>query len=283
MSREQSGLARSAHGPSFLRWAGSKRKSLPYLESVYADPGLRYVEPFAGSATVFFALSPKSALLADLNGQLINAMRWVRDRPVALHEAVAAIPRTEAAYYDARTAFNAGSPRGFANAVLFVYLNRNCFNGLWRTNQKGQFNVPYGGKEMGVTPPIELFQRCSDMLAGASIRQQDFRATLARCGQGDLIYADPPYFTATERTFIEYGRRSFGADDLQDLIEALVAAGDRGAKIALSYDASMPLSALPANWATLNFEVTRNVGGFAGTRKKYGEVLYSNFELSDVA
>jgi DNA adenine methylase len=146
------------HGPSFLRWAGSKRKSLSLLCRAYTDPKLQYVEPFAGSAALFFALKPRAAILGDLNGHLINALRAVQDQPKEVHRLLEAIPRDADSYYEVRSEFNELKPFGLHAAALFIYLNRNCFNGLWRTNQSGFFNVPYGGSEMGNNPPVGLLQ-----------------------------------------------------------------------------------------------------------------------------
>ena len=277
---ESSNLALSKHGPSFLRWAGSKRKSLALLSSAYPFPNRHYIEPFAGSAALFFSLKPPSATLADLNGHLVNALRQVRDRPQDLHRRLVSVPRNPSAYYAARQKFNQAKPYGLVSAVLFVYLNRNCFNGLWRTNGDGEFNVPYGGTEMGRNPPLELFKMCSDALQSAKLKHQDFRKTINEASGDAFIYADPPYFTSTERTFIEYGKKSFGENDLKDLIAGLKNAAKRGAHIALTYNEAMPISEIPPAWLRTRFEVTRNVGGFSGARKKQAEILYTNQPLA---
>ncbi|WP_413708573.1 DNA adenine methylase [Rhizobium sp. Rhizsp82] len=248
------------------------------MSAAYTSDSLLYVEPFAGSAALFFERAPRRALLGDLNGHLINTMRQVRDNPVNLHSMVSALSREPNEYYERRDQFNLLKPHGLEAAVLFVYLNRNCFNGLWRTNSSGKFNVPYGGTEMGNTPPLELFLKCSASLQNAKLRHQDFRITVGQAGEGSFIYADPPYFTAHERTFVEYGRRSFGRKDLQDLINGLEAAEIRGAKIALTYSDGMPID-VPSHWVQTRFDVTRNVGGFSGSRKKNSEVLYTSVPL----
>ncbi|UPK03015.1 Dam family site-specific DNA-(adenine-N6)-methyltransferase [Bradyrhizobium sp. 170] len=266
----------SNHGPSFLRWAGSKRKSLGVLSSAFSDPSRQYVEPFAGSAALFFSLQPDSGLLGDLNGHLVNAMRHVRDRPRELHKQLVALKRSPKVYYEVRDTFNTMRPNGLEAAVFFVYLNRNCFNGLWRTNSKGLFNVPFGGHEMGGNPPLSLLQDCSVALKRVRLRHQDFRKTIAEAGRHSFIYADPPYFSSIDRTFIEYGKKSFGPQDLDDLIFALREAVRRGATVALTYNESMPIKGIPKSWHRTRFEVTRNVGGFSGSRKKQVEVLYSN-------
>lgn len=267
------------HGPSFLRWAGSKRKALAQLKAAYSDRDRQYIEPFAGSAALFFSVRPNSAVLGDLNGQLVNAMRHVRDEPEKLFNRLARLPRNAKVYYEIRSEFNGMRSFGLEAAVLFVYLNRNCFNGLWRTNSTGKFNVPYGGAEMGRIPPLELFLGCSHALKRAKIRHQDFRKTIADAGSETFIYADPPYFTATERTFIEYGKRSFGGKDLDDLIISLSKAAARGAHIALTYHEAMPIEGLPARWKRTRLQIVRNVGGFSGARKKQAEVLYTSYPL----
>lgn len=266
----------TVHGPSFLRWAGSKRKSLAQLATIYSPSHEHYVEPFAGSAALLFYLRPKCGTLGDLNGHLINALREVRDRPRQIHDQLVAMRRDADTYYNVRTHFNTLEPQGPLAAVLFVYLNRNCFNGLWRTNQLGHYNVPYGGAEMGRNPPFELFQSCSEALQTIKLRHQDFRRTIEEAGASSFIYADPPYFTKSERTFIEYGRRSFGQDDLNDLVDALKQASERGAFVAMTYNEAMPLPTIPSKWTRTRVEVTRNVGGFKGARKRQCEILYSN-------
>lgn len=266
----------TSHGPSFLRWAGSKRQSLARLRQAVPNTYDRYVEPFAGSAALFFAIKPPSASLSDLNGSLVNAMRWVRDDHVAVLAMLRMMDRDCDSYYERRAELNEAKGDDVRSAALFIYANRNCFNGLWRTNRNGHFNVPYGGEAIGNYPPDSLFADCAETLKSAEIVHQDFRLTLAATGAGDFIYADPPYFTATERTFVEYGKKSFGADDLSDLIELLAQAEARGAKIALTYSSAMTIENLPDHWVASRFEVTRNVGGFKGSRRLHGEFLYTN-------
>lgn len=269
----------TAHGPSFLRWAGSKRKSLSKLATAYVDRNCHYIEPFAGSAALFFSLRPHSGTLADLNGHLINTLCQVRDFPDKVHEKVMSLQRTPETYYEIRSEFNRVTPFGLESAAYFVYLNRNCFNGLWRTNKSGYFNVPYGGTEMGGTPPLSLFKKCSEALQRANLCEQDFRKTIDEAEDGSFIYADPPYFTTAERTFIEYGKKSFGKSDLDDLVLSLCEADKRGVRVVLTYNEAMPIEGIPAHWSRTHFDVTRNVGGFRGARKRQGEVMYANYPI----
>ena len=235
------------------------------------------MEPFAGSAALFFEIAPASAILGDLNSHLINALRHVRDEPTRVHQKLLELKRNEWTFYKTRESFNGGPSHGLDQAVSFIYLNRNCFNGLWRTNLSGLFNVPFGGKEMGEYPPLKLFEHCSVLLNRAKLRNQDFRKTITQADGNAFIYADPPYFSTTSRIFVEYGRKSFNRDDLQDLIGGLIAAEQRGAKIALTYSDVMRLPGIPKHWKRTKFSVTRNVGGFSGVRRKQSEILYTSF------
>jgi DNA adenine methylase len=269
-----SSLAKTSHGPSFLRWAGSKRKSLGHLAASIDLEGRRYIEPFAGSAALFFHFRPHSGVLADQNAHLINALRMVRDFPDHVYEGMQSIDRDSESYYRVRSAFNELAPDSVKSASYFLYLNRNCFNGLWRTNKKGQFNVPYGGTAMGRHPPIELIKECSDALKNAKIEHQDFRVTITQAGEGDFLFIDPPYFHATERTFIEYGTKSFGRSDLDDLIDISISLVKRGGKVALIYSGATILDQLPPEWHRSTIDVTRNVGGFSNSRRRQSEVMY---------
>src|SRR5690348_14762677 len=130
---------------SFLRWAGSKKKLIPRLQKFWHSGYSRYVEPFAGSACLFFSLNPSSAVLGDNNPELINVYRVLRREPERMHRRLVAIPREKKSYYRWRER----NPRDLdaeTRALRFVYLNHNCFNGIYRTNTDGRFNVPFGNK-----------------------------------------------------------------------------------------------------------------------------------------
>jgi DNA adenine methylase len=129
----------------FLRWAGSKRKQLVRLSAFWSNNHSAYVEPFAGSACLFFALSPKAAVLGDANAELIELFTMVRDSPNRLYNRLVHIPRDLETYYRWR-ARDPHSLDAETRALRFLYLNRNCFNGIYRTNASGQFNVPMGTK-----------------------------------------------------------------------------------------------------------------------------------------
>ncbi len=159
-----------------LRWAGSKRKLLPDILSCIPGSTARYIEPFAGSCCVFLALQPNRAIISDLNSALIDAYKTIRRTPEEVSTAVLAMPNTESFYYQLR-ACPIEQMDEVSRAARFVYLNRHCFNGVYRTNKSGVFNVPKGTKA-GVIPTKEHFQAFAKVMRKASLRAVDFEKTL---------------------------------------------------------------------------------------------------------
>src|SRR5438094_5770958 len=148
---------------TFLRWAGSKRKLLPVLLDAVPDNFDRYVEPFAGSACLFFALGPHRAILADINADLVNVYQRLKDDVEGVISHLSSFKSNKSEYYRLRSESIARMPRA-RRAARFIYLNRLCFNGLYRTNKQGRFNVPYGGYKAGEFPSPELLRCCGGRL-----------------------------------------------------------------------------------------------------------------------
>src|SRR5580692_10615120 len=151
----------------FLRWAGSKRRLVPVLKTFWTKKHKRYVEPFAGSACLFFAIKPPKAILGDLNPELIATFIEVKYRIAAvLRELKALEPEDKEEYLRLRE-IDIATMSPPARAARFIYLNRYCFNGIYRTNLAGKFNVPYSGVRCGALPQDEVFKGCARMLQRA--------------------------------------------------------------------------------------------------------------------
>ncbi len=201
-------------GRPFLRWAGSKRKQLSRLVQFWTPNHERYVEPFAGSACLFFELAPTSSVLGDSNQALIEVYRVVRDEPERLYRRLCRIPRNLLTYRLWRQLRPESLDRE-TRALRFLYLNRNCFNGIYRTNSDGEFNVPMG------TRPGEYFSKedllaCSELLQRTTLVAGDFERTLGRVKAGDFVYLDPPFAVTSRRIFKEYGKKTFDTDDIPE-------------------------------------------------------------------
>lgn len=277
MQSETTGAVTTATMGPFLRWAGSKKKLLPVLESYWNEGFDRYVEPFAGSACLFFRLDPEKALLADKNADLINVYSAVAANPETFYKKLQAIPRNPDTYYQIRSMKLNGLSE-FDRAINFVYLNRNCFNGIYRTNSKGVFNVPYGGERAGNMPSLESFLASAERLGKARLRNWDFGTTIRHTRKGDFVYMDPPYAVESRRVFKEYGGKPFSKSDLSRLDLHLNSMENKGVKFVVSYADCRESREIGSRWKSKGVYVRRNVAGFAGARKKAREIIITNIE-----
>jgi DNA adenine methylase len=259
-----------------VRWAGSKRQLLPILLANYERSCAgRYVEPFAGSASLFFAAEPERAVLGDINGELITVYRTLRRYPERIYALLALMPRDKQTYYEVRSR-KPRMLRPIERAARFLYLNRFCFNGLYRTNEHGTFNVPYGGTRSGSLPTLDELIGSGKLLRRATLVQGDFSATLRLVEEGDFVYLDPPYQIASRRVFRQYHRTAFSVADLSRLRAELERVDREGASFLLSYADSAEGRALAAGYAKRRVRVRRNIAGFAGHRRWSYELLISN-------
>ena len=257
-----------------LRWAGSKRKLLPELLRYVPDGIKTYIEPFSGSACLFFALRPSCAVLSDLNNELIETYRIVRAHPKLVRRAVAAMPRTKRHYYAIRGAATTRLT-DIEKAARFVYLNRNCFNGVYRTNRAGLFNVPRG-KRAGELPTESSFIRCANALRKAVLVDGDFEEAVAQAKPGDFVYLDPPYAKRGSRRRGEYGYKSFDISDLTRLSHCLRTLDRNGATFLLSYACCREIRDIADEWHSRTILVRRHVAGFQEHRARVREILISN-------
>lgn len=259
-----------------IRWAGSKKKLVKKF-SVYWDASYeRYIEPFAGSACLFLHLAPKTASLNDLNSELINAYREIAINPDEVYAELQKIPVDKTNYYRVRSMDLSGCKQTFL-AARFLYLNRLCFNGLYRTNRRGDFNVPFGGARSGAMPDHQRIIEFSDALQGVDLINLDFEQFIRQTVTiGDFVYLDPPYFVAEKRVFREYGNKQFGQDDLSRLLSVLEFIDQCGAKFLVSYHANDASRKLFTTWNVCEAPVARQIAGFTGSRRIETELLVSN-------
>lgn len=214
----------------FLKWAGGKRWFTERCMHLIPETFDRYIEPFLGSGAMFFALQPKQAVLSDLNDDLINCYRVVRDAPIAIAEMLAAhhANHSEDHYYRVR----ADKPNDpIMRAAWFLYLNRTCWNGLYRVNRKNEFNVPIGTKT-AVVLDSDDFVASSRVLRSVDLENRDFERTLALAGNGDFVFVDPPYTVKHNLNgFVKYNDKIFSWADQVRLRDAVVEAARRGASV----------------------------------------------------
>ena len=260
---------------ALLRWAGSKRHMLELLESRVPRTTGRYFEPFAGSACLFFTCRPAQAVLADVNEQLLATYRTVRHRPEAVAERVHLWPADAPTFYSVR-ALNPSELDAVGRAARFIYLNRLCYNGVYRTNRAGQFNVPFG-RNTGRVPECERFVSCAAALRGVLLRVGDFETTTADAEENDVAYLDPPYTQHPEAAYGVYGYGAFQAADVERMVTHLELLDSRGVAVVLSYaDTPQLRSSLDGRWTIEEVQGYSQVAARPDARRRRTELLVTN-------
>ncbi len=220
----------------FLKWAGGKTRLLPKILPHVPEHFVNYHEPFLGGGAMFFAVRDRiggTAHLHDLNDRLISVWRAVQEDPLGLLEALTYYKAHDSKefYYAQRGAFPSTVT---SQAAWFLYVNQTAWNGLWRVNKWGEFNVPWGQRPFRGLDEERLI-RLSDALMGATITSDDFRLTLDKPQPGDFVYLDPPYLPISDTSkFFLYTEKRFRAPCLAELAVLCHALSERGVQWAMS-------------------------------------------------
>jgi DNA adenine methylase len=279
-----------------LKWAGGKSRLAPMISRAFLGPcrGL-YLEPFLGSASVYLYRRAHGeinrALLADVNPKLVAMHVALRDEPEAVIEALAAMPSLgwEGHYYAIREQFNTGPHVGAEHAARFIWLNRAGFNGLYRENRAGGFNVPIGRYAELKVPEPDHLRRVSEMLKPAEIVAAPFDEVIQRAGPGDHVYCDPPYVPLNATAaFTSYAKDPFGLVEQKSLALASQRAAFRGATVVLS-NHDLPLVRNELYKESEGFRhvarppVGRSISGSIHTRNAIHEVIAAIGPMRQVA
>jgi DNA adenine methylase len=216
--------------PPFLKWAGGKRWLVDKHAHLFKVDHERFIEPFVGSGAVFFSLLPQKAIIGDKNERLIEVYRAIKE----CWEKVDALLREHhkkhsPAYYYEMRAKRMRKPE--SRAAQFIYLNRTCWNGLYRVNQNGEFNVPIGTKQ-NVILPTDDFERVSSHLQCVELIAGDFELAMNKAKVGDFVFVDPPYtIKHNYNGFLKYNESIFSWEDQLRLCDSVKAAVARGAQV----------------------------------------------------
>ncbi len=259
----------------FLKWAGGKGKLVPEILARFPQRFGRYHEPFIGGGAVFFALEPAMAIISDVNAELIATYRAVRDNVETVIRELSALSVDEEHYYQMRAA----DPRGLSpvgQAVRTLFLNRTCFNGLYRVNSRGQFNVPFGRYANPRLCNPENLRLAARALCGVAIEVESVFDIGRRVRRGDLVYFDPPYDPVSPTaSFTTYARDGFGRDEqvrLRDLFSDLAG---QGVHVVLSNSDTPFIRELYRDFRVDTVHARRAINSRADRRGPVTEVLVS--------
>lgn len=258
-----------------LRWSGSKARLVSVLEKSAPPVYGKYIEAFAGSACLFFKIRPTKAVLGDINPAVIDVYKAIRDNPLKVHEYLASIPSTREAYYTLRE-IDRSVLSIEQRAAQTIFLMKACFNGVFRTNKAGKFNVPMGSRVYAL-PSLANLLAVSKSLSNTQLVAGDFGAATAYAKSGDFVYLDPPY-PSTGRYRGEYGFKArFLSDDADRLIETIRALEERGAYVMLSYVHDETIIEKLPGWSCRHESVRRSVAGGAQFRVNTNEMVLTNY------
>lgn len=272
-----------------VKWAGGKRQILEELKNHVPKISGTYYEPFIGGGALFFALKTEArigkSIVSDLNGDLLNLYKVTQKEPLSLWESLEDMKygNTPDDYYSARREFNRekDSMMPHERAALFLYLNKHCYNGLFRVNSMGEFNVPFGKYVNPSIPKKENIMKVSKALEDTRIVQGDFDEILSEASLEDFAYLDPPYFPiSTTSSFTDYQAAGFGIIEQKRLAKTFQELDKKGVNLMLSNSATSEILQLYEQFNVKIIEARRMINSNSNGRGTVKEVVITNYHAS---
>ena len=270
----------------FLKWAGGKRQLLPVIKEYLPKKFTQYYEPFIGAGAVLFSLQPKRSIINDTNGELINCYRVIKDSPEELLELCQEHRENNSKEYfyslreqDRREDFQDRSP--LFRAARIIYLNKTCFNGLFRVNSSGQFNVPYGNYANPVIADPAVIKSVSAYLnqRDVKIMEGDFAKAVSTARKGAFIYFDPPYHPISDTSsFTGYSVNGFGEAEQVRLKELCDKLTERGCQVLVSNSSASLIKKIYSdnNYQIVEVKASRAINAVGSKRGRINELLIHN-------
>jgi DNA adenine methylase len=259
----------------FLRWAGGKKWLLKELDKFVDMKNYNsYHEPFVGGGAVYFHLSPQNAKISDSNKELIDTYEVIKNNPEEVIAHIKSFERSKEFYYSIR---NKKYSTESEEAARFIYLNQMSFNGLYRVNRNGDYNVPYGYREKFQFDYDNLL-RVSFLLKNTQIKHQDFKESITNINANDLVFLDPPYtVTHNSNGFIHYNKKLFSLEDQYNLSDVIKRIKSVGAHYILTNAAHQTIREIFDNGDKM-YEIDRAslIGGKNAKRGNYAELILTN-------
>ena len=274
-------------GKPFVKWAGGKRQIINKLKEYAPDEFDTYYEPFVGGGALLFELSPKKAVINDYNEELMNVFRCIKEEEkfnkMCIELNKYEVNHSEEFYYEMRSKDKDKAKYNkmpdYKKAARTIYLNKACFNGLYRVNKNNEFNVPFGkktkvntydGQNLGIIHSYLNFNE-------VTIQSIDFEESVKTAKSGDFIYFDPPYDSETS-TFNDYTENGFGKEEQVRLARVYKELADKGCYVMLSNHNTTLVKELYKDYNIHLIEAKRNINSNGKKRGKVEEVIITNYE-----
>lgn len=267
----------------FLKWAGGKRQLLPEIKKYLPKKYNTYYEPFVGAGALFFDQQPKKAIINDVNTELINCYEVIKKLSIDLIVELQKHKNTEKYFYNIRELDRTKEFKKLScveRAARIIYLNKTCYNGLFRVNRQGQFNSPFGKYKNPNIVNSETIKAINLLLNRNSVEilNTDFAKAVETAKRNDFIYFDPPYDPISDTaSFTGYSSNAFGKNEqerLRDLFDKLTR---KGCKVMLSNSATDFIAELYKDYNIITIQANRNINSVGTDRKKINEFLILNY------
>lgn len=265
----------------FLKWAGGKSQLLNTFERFYPASFNRYLEPFLGGGAVFFHLAARQnklkAVLSDCNEELINCYLMIRDEPEEVIDELRE-HRNDVHYFYKVRALDTKILDDTERAARMIFLNRTCYNGLYRVNRKGEFNVPFGKYKNPKLVDQHNILAASSVLKDAQIVCQPFERVVGKARQGDFVYLDPPYHPLNSTSnFTGYTKGSFNFSDQERLARVFKALTEKGCYVMLSNSDIPAIKELYREFRIETVQAQRAINSNGSKRGRINELLILNY------
>lgn len=258
----------------FLKWTGGKRRLLPLLQPYFPKVFGRYFEPFFGGGAAFFFLRPLRATLSDNNIDLINCYIQIRDNVNQVVSELCRLPNSSNDYYEIRSR---RPSHPVEQAAWMIYLATLSFNGIYRENLNGVFNVPYGHTTHLNPCDEQRLQNASEALASADLRVGDFETAVRGARKGDFVYFDPPYTVAHGNSgFVKYNARIFSWEDQMRLVRVVQDLDKRGCSVIISNADHSSIRKLYSGFEVETIKRFSHISGSAAARREITECIIHN-------
>lgn len=266
-----------------LKWVGGKRQLLPEIKKYIPKEYNTYLEPFFGGGAVLFDIQPEKAIVNDINEELVNMYNVIKNNSNELIKKLGTYINDEENYYEVRNLDRNEDYVNLSNidkAARIIYLNRTCFNGLYRVNSKGQNNVPYGKYKNPTICDKNNIENVSKYFNknNIEIKNLDFEEILKLAQTNDFVYLDPPYDPLTDTSsFVSYAKDGFSKEDQTRLKKYCDILDKKGVKFLLSNSSTDFIKNLYKDYTIIEIDANRNISATVKGREKVKEVLIKNF------
>ncbi|MDD5014044.1 MAG: DNA adenine methylase [Atribacterota bacterium] len=271
----------------FLKWVGGKKQIIPQIKQYIPQNYSRYFEPFVGGGALFFDLAPRKVYVNDINEILISAYRNIKNHPYEVIEKLEDLQKTFNAkndeerklyFYEIRDVFNRNKDSSSLKTAYLIFLNKTCFNGMYRENSKGRFNVPFGRYKNPKILDKKNILAVSKLLQKAAITDYSFEKAVEDAKEGDFVYFDPPYHPLTvTSSFTNYSNDGFNEEDQMKLRDVFIGLDRKKCFVMLSNSDTQFIRKIYHGFNQRTVSAARAINCKATGRGKINELLIMNY------